>query len=232
MRRCNGIVSTRPRWSMTSSTNRKCTILWLRRLATGNMRKTFFEGWTWFLRYARGDSSTDKPTNTLIAILRGLRLPAGGGEQQLVCIASAWNWIWDRETFHIPPLMRKRTICIRYERWWQRRRDWHLRRGDRVAVEQKYDTDSSGENGAFMSWSTALIRIVNGMQLCCCLTSKFIDILKWYPSLQLACNSSARGIRVVSTRRTTEMYETSHCRIRPFQRTTQTQQRSSETTAK
>ena len=75
----------------------------------------------------------------------------------------------DCGTFRVPPLMSKRTIRIPYEGWWRGRRDLHLRRCDRVAVEQKFYTDCSGENSVFTSRIIVLIRSVISIQLCCCL---------------------------------------------------------------
>ena len=69
------------------------------------------------------------------------------------------------------------------ERVERGRRDLRLRRCDRVAVEQKFNTDWSGENAEFGYWLISLARRVNCTQLCCCSISMFSGILKWYLSL-------------------------------------------------
>ena len=60
----------------------------------------------------------------------------------------------------------------------------------------------------------ALVRSVSCVQLCCCLISKFIAT---YPSLDVIAapggpRPSALGVRIASTKRTIEVYETSHYR--------------------
>jgi len=111
--------------------------------------------------------------------------------------------------------MSKKTIRIPDEGGRRRRRDLRLRHCGRVAVEQKFCTDWSGETAEFASYVICyivVIQCVNCMQLYCCLLSRFIDIIKWYTSLHDRQPRAPlhRYIWIVSTRRTVEVYETSH----------------------
>jgi len=52
----------------------------------------------------------------------------------------------DYETFRTSTLMSRRTIRKPDDGGWRHRRDLRLRHCDRVAVEQEFNTDLSGEN--------------------------------------------------------------------------------------
>jgi len=92
-----------------------------------------------------------------------------------------------RETFRVSPLTTRRTIRM----FWTSEgggagratmalgRDLRLRHCDRLAVEQKFNTDRSGENAEyFTSGIVSSMRSVNCMRVCCCLISEFIYALK------------------------------------------------------
>jgi len=97
----------------------------------------------------------------------------------------------------------KRTIRIQYEGWWRHRRDLHLRRCDRLAVEQKFKRTvlvrkfripvSNHSTGTKRNFYTTLL-LTN---------SDFIDILKWrynprpaYPlAVELLCDLFLRVVQ-------------------------------------
>ena len=70
----------------------------------------------------------------------------------------------------------------------------------RVAVGQKFNADRSCEYAEFTS--SALMRGVNCMRLCCCLISKFVDIIKVSDNRRYVSSAGRsaplRAIRLVS----------------------------------
>ena len=103
--------------------------------------------------------------------------------------------------------MSKTTLRTADKRGWRRRRDWRPRCW----------------NAELTSLIISFARRVHCMLLCCFLTSKFIDIrvIVYYHSLHTRPLKSAppsgpqpsvQGKRIVSTRRTIDVYETSHYR--------------------
>jgi len=71
-------------------------------------------------------------------------------------------------------------MCILHDGEWRRKRGLRLRDCNcvRVAVEKKLNAVLIWQNTEFMYQVEVLLQNVNGMQLCCCLISKFVDILK------------------------------------------------------
>jgi len=94
------------------------------------------------------------------------------------------------EMFHTPSLMSKRTSRILDEGGWRRGRGLRLQRYSGVSAEHKFNTQCTGENAQFTSWIAVLVRSVNSMQLCCCLISKFVDVLKWHTSFNYIADTS------------------------------------------
>jgi len=89
----------------------------------------------------------------------------------------------DYGTFRVPPLMSKRTMGIRDEGGWRRRRrDLRLRHCNRVTVEQKFNTDQSGKNAESTSRMTndCIERSANCTPSCC-LFSEIVAIIKVIP---------------------------------------------------
>ena len=94
-------------------------------------------------------------------------------------------------------------------------RNLRLRYCDRIADEQNFRSLTQTENAEFTSGIISLVQSVNYTRLFYRLSSKFIDILEsiavvaYTSSARRPAPLSSRYIRIVSTQRTTQEYETS-----------------------